>query len=342
MNDPRARTILEGRRFMKKRMVEIGVFAAATLLQAGAGHAAPKVTAQSCTVAYKSAVKAQQASHLQEAQKWFAACSQQACGTLIRRECLLSYDQISADIPTIVPVVTTVTGEPVLDVKITMDGALLASKIDGRALPVDPGLHEFTFITHAGSATQKIVILQGQRNRPIAMAMAAPGQQPQTNGQPRAAMAAVAAPTAPVLDVTAAEPPPFKAGPPSAYKDSFAADESSSVTTHRPIARYIATGVGLLGVGGYALLTYWGRKDNDMLVQCKPDCMQSSVDHVRKIYLAANISLGVGIAALGTATWLYFRSSDSRQQEAAAGGTPVALDVVPLSNGALASVRGAF
>jgi hypothetical protein len=329
---------------MKRRMVEIGVLAAATFIQAGAGLAAPKVTAQSCTAAYKSAVKAQQASHLQEAQKWFAACSQQACGTLIRRECLLSYDQITADIPTIVPVVTTVTGEPVLDVKVTMDGALLASKIDGRALPVDPGPHEFTFITHAGSATQKVVILQGQRNRPIAMALATSGQQPQKAGPPRAAMAPVAAPTAPVLDVTPAEPPPFQGGAPSAYRDSFAADESSVTTPSgsRPVAPYIAAGIGLVGVGGYALLTYWGRKDNDMLAQCKPDCMQSSVDHVRRLYLVANISLGVGIAALGTATWLYLRSSKSRQQEAAASGPPVALDVMPLSNGALASVRGAF
>jgi hypothetical protein len=36
------------------------------------------------------------------------------------------------------------------------------------------------------------------------------------------------------------------------------------------------------------------------------------------------------------------RSPKSRQQEAAASGPPVALDVMPLSNGALASVRGAF
>jgi hypothetical protein len=100
----------------------------------------------------------------------------------------------------------------------------------------------------------------------------------------------------------------------------------------------------LVGLGSYALLTSWGRKDNDVLVQCAPGCMQKSVDHVRRLYLAANISLGAGIAALGAATWLLLRSSvGSRTAE---GATPRwsrhALEVIPLSAGAVATLRGAF
>jgi len=49
-------------------------------------------------------------------------------------------------------------------------------------------------------------------------------------------------------------------------------------------------GLASLGAGG--LLFYWGRKDNSLLTGCSPNCPQSSVDHVRKIYLASDRSAG--------------------------------------------------
>jgi hypothetical protein len=338
MHSPgRVRTIQERRRFMR-RAVEIGVVAAAVVLHARAGYGAPvKDVGHSCVAAYKSAVKAEQASHLREAQKSFASCARAVCGALVRRECLLRYDQLASDIPSVVPVVTDVTGDPILDVKVTMDGEVLTTKIDGRAVPVDPGLHEFGFSTGTGSSTQKIVILQGQRNRPIAINLGLPG-----SGQKNAQRVAVAAP---VAAPSAVEPEAVVAGEAASARQRSldVADEPGSVRRRsggRSVAPYIATGIGLAGLGSYALLTYWGRKDNDMLVKCKPDCLQTSVDHVHRLYLAANISLGVGVAALGAATWLFLRSGSKTEQ--ASSGSRVALDVVPLPAGALASVRGGF
>jgi hypothetical protein len=104
---------------------------------------------------------------------------------------------------------------------------------------------------------------------------------------------------------------------------------------------YLLGGVGAAGIAGYALLTYWGRKDNDKLAECSPGCMPASVDHIKKLYMFANVSLGVGAAALvGAGTWLYLKSRSS--QEVAARPASVALDVQPLPRGALATVRGAF
>jgi hypothetical protein len=323
----------------------IAVVAAALLVHAPGAQAAGK---GACVVAYKAARKLEQSSQLREAQRAFSACSKASCGAAVRRECLMHYEQLSSDIPSVVPVVTDAAGEPVLDVKVTMDGELLTSRIDGRAVAVDPGLHEFSFSTPMGAATQKIVILQGQRNRPLSVSVSA--------GQKGAPMRVAAAP--PVDPTTVVDPAPAAATAPPPSNRAVTVDDLSTPSEDPPtsstarsstrktgLAPYLLTGVGLAGVGGYALLTYWGRKDNDMLATCRPNCLPTSVDHVRKLYTAANISLGVGVAALGTATWLFLRSHGKRNEEVAgqqARRPRYALDVVPVAAGAVASVRGGF
>jgi hypothetical protein len=292
---------------------------------------------KSCTAAYKNGVKLEQASQLREAQKAFSACSKAACGAAVRRECIMRYGQLGSDIPSVVPVVTDASGEPVLQVKVTMDGEVLTSQIDGRAVAVDPGLHQFSFSGAAGSATQKIVILQGQRNRPLAVTLGA-GAKAAVAAKPPAS---AASPTALVEQDSSVEPPPTRAVPLEPGPSDEPRSSSRARTGGRPVATYLLGGVGLAGVAGYALLTYWGRKDNDMLTQCTPNCSPESVSHVKKLYLGANVSLGVGLAALGTATWLYVRSGRARREEAASH-SGLALDVAPLPTGALASVRGAF
>src|SRR5207249_4142777 len=72
---------------------------------------------------------------------------------------------------------------------------------------------------------------------------------------------------------------------------------------------YLLMGTSLAGIAGYVMLTYWGRQDNELLSRCTPSCPQSSVDHIRNLYLGADVSLGVGVtAAFVAATWLYVRS----------------------------------
>jgi hypothetical protein len=298
---------------------------------------------KACVDAYKEANKQERASRLREAIKSFTTCSQPICGVVLRRECLLRYSQLQADIPSVVPVVTDATGEPLMDVKVSMDGEVLTSRIDGRAVAVDPGLHEFSFATPAGTATQKIVILQGQRNRPITVSVAA-GK----NGPPRVAIAAGPAPIVGQSDSpSVVEPTPISITPPPAARPEdliatpAAVDTGSSRRRHS-VASYLFSGVAVAGVGTYALFTYWGRKDNEMLVRCKPNCIQTDVDHVRKLYTTANVALGVGAAALVGATWMFLHEGAVRRREEAARRSSIALDVVPVPAGAVAGVRGGF
>ena len=99
---------------------------------------------------------------------------------------------------------------------------------------------------------------------------------------------------------------------------------------------------GLAAVGTSFLLAHWGREDNVRLDRCAPNCSQDSVDHVRNMYIAADIALGAGIVAIGAATWLYLSHPDAEEPARAESKQAYRFDVRPLASGAFATVRGAF
>jgi hypothetical protein len=298
----------------------------------GKTHAAKDVRA--CAAAYKNAQELERAGHLQKASAALVICARAACGDFIRHECTVRHGQLDAEMPSVVPLASDAAGVPVVDVQVAMDGQPLTARLDGRAIPVDPGLHEFTFRLPGGIVvTEKIVVAQGQRNRalviappetPLASAPAAP------TAQVPVVAAAPAAPVAPVpavvevagSQVQIAEPPP----------------------RHSVVAPVLIGLAGAAGLGGYGVLTYWGRRDNDRLGQCSPDCAPASVQHIRRLYLAADVSLGVGLVALATTTWLALRP-DAPPERTARGAPALArtqLQLSPTSSGGWASIAGRF
>ena len=98
--------------------------------------------------------------------------------------------------------------------------------------------------------------------------------------------------------------------------------------------------MGLASTVAGILFTYWGRADNTQLSQCSPLCSESAVSHVHKMYLAADVALAVGVAALGGATWAYFR--DRAPTGPRRVDTAYRLDVQPSTRGAMAVFRGVF
>jgi hypothetical protein len=257
-----------------------------------------------CELTYKRALKLEREGKLLQAQAEWQACAKSVCGRFMQRECTIRYEQVLADTPSIVATVTDADGASVVDVEVTMDGDLLASRIDGRAISIDPGLHEFSFERNETVvATQKIVILQGQRNHPLSVKLERPKEP---------------------LPMAVVAPPPEPRVPPAALSALPAA------APKRPsmLGPYTLLSTGLAALGGFGVLTYWGRNDNDKLTQCAPNCLQASVDHVRDLYLAANISLSVGIVAIVTGgSWL-FRN--------------YGVSVQPTPSGSYASIGGLF
>jgi len=98
-------------------------------------------------------------------------------------------------------------------------------------------------------------------------------------------------------------------------------------------------GVGVLGLSGFALLGVYGsERESELRESCAPNCRAAELAEVRRTYLFADISLGVGLLGLGTAATLYFTSDSS--QTARAGS--LRLGVTPLGTGLASVCEGSF
>jgi hypothetical protein len=278
-------------------------------------------------------------------------CATSTCGGL-GKECAAEASELDADVPTIVPVVSNEAGTPLVDVQVKMDGTLLTSRLDGRSLSVDPGLHEFSFSTDSGaSATQKIMVVQGQRNRPITVSLrtppkAAPKVAISTPASPKAEAKTAPTPEAkvePVANMQAPSAPPAPDPVPAPGEKApaeSASPQAGSQGGRLPVLPIAMGGAGALAVGTGVLLNVWGHSDNSALSQCKPNCPQSSLSHIRTIYTLSDISFGVGAVAIGAAAWLLLPSHPN--EDKASVQPSYSFDVQPVRSGAYASVSGQF
>jgi hypothetical protein len=310
-----------------------------------------------CSAAYTHALERVQEAHLKEARELFAQCARATCSELTRRECAARHAQLDADIPSVVPLVTDDEGEPHILVEVRVDGVLATSRLDGRALSVDPGKHELSFSTDDGVfATRRLMVVQGERNRPIHVALHAADEAGLKRardlvpaGSRRTEARGTGAPPSGTSPGESEEKkaPEEDAEPAASRKLGLALDDAPDVTTKHATARegsspaaYVFGALGLVGVGGFGFLTYWGRADNNMLSTCSPTCTDGSVRHVRELYWAADASLGVGIASLAISTWLFASSGPAEKSTQAAG--PLSLDLRPTRAGGVATIAGRF
>lgn len=282
-----------------------------------------------CSAVYDAAFEQEHAGHLREAQSIYQNCAIDSCSDPVRQSCEAKLFRLELDVPSVVPLAKNAAGEPLVDALVTMDGAELTSHLDGRAITVDPGLHEFVWSSRGSViGSERVVIAQGQRNRELMMAMA-PAHEPEPIvSQPTAADEAETAAAVNPATVARALPAPRAA---------------AEVPHHGSVSLtpYVLGGTALLGAGAYALLSSWARGDNAALGRCSPNCSQGSVSHVRTLYIAADISLGVAAAAAIGSIATFTLGGTSSEHEPAPKHS-FALSVQPERAGALATVRGSL
>jgi hypothetical protein len=361
----------------------IGMCLAAVALCATPASAGKRAICTPPFVAYKKALESEKAGRVGEARELLQTCLQATvCGGLWPK-CTAKYNELAGaettaatatapartspaspapasailtpdgvDACSVVPVVTDDAGEPRVDVQVRVDGKPLVSHLDGKGVRVEPGVHEFTFSADDGVfSTQKIMIVEGQRNRVISASVHSSDK-----GIRKTAVAASAPPASQTTSDKAASDRPAPRDKPasdSATSDASSPRETAQETTSAEASQenpprkqgrspfvYLLGGAGLAGIGTGVVLTAWGIKNNGALSQCSPNCPQSRLDYIRSLYLASDISAGVGLAALGIATWLFVRSGSG--DEKPPNQQALQLDVHPTPAGAFASVSRAF
>ncbi len=323
---------------------------------------------EACVTTLKNAKTREQEGSLQSAKALLRSCAQSPCSLFVRQQCANRHNKLELDTPTIVLLVSDASGGARTDVQVRVDGEPFATQVDGRALPIDPGMHDFSFSADGHVfATQKILIVQGQRNRFISATIGKGGggavaadDSAQPTEQQVAAMPAMKHPKASRSTKTAAADESgaaedkadgkssHKTGGSGATAAAGAEDEPAEAEKtparaggHRYLP-WVLTGVGVASLGAGAMLTSWGRKDNDQLKGCSPGCDPNAVHHIRRVYQAADVAIGVGIAALGAAYWVYALTHGSSSGEEHGSETALRFGVAPTGSGGFASVSGGF
>ncbi len=148
-----------------KRPVLAVVVVTAFALTAGTVQAGNPSTAE-CLAATESSVKLGNDHKLRAERAQLLVCSAASCPKDIRKDCASQVEAVSAQIPTIIFDAKDASGADINAVKVTMDGEVLAERLEGTALSIDPGEHAFAFET-AGQplVTRKLTIQQAQKDR---------------------------------------------------------------------------------------------------------------------------------------------------------------------------------
>jgi hypothetical protein len=288
----------------------IQLFCAVALLVAAGqprARAADPTTGQ-CLAATEAGLAARKDGRLRDARAQYLICAAATCPADVRQECFRRFGEIDAAIPTIVFEAKDAAGNDVGNVRVTMDGRPFAPRLEGRALAIDPGRHEFTFEAPGKIAVRKeFVIGESEKNRrervifgpPAVVAQSGPAKEP------------IVSPLQPVPATPAAK---------------------GGWSTRRTLA-LVTAGVGVVGVGigigfGIAAIT----KHNAASSECPQDLCQTHEgvvlwDSATFRGDVSTIAFIAGGAALAGAAALWFTASPRSAEAHGGPHTEVGLGV---------------
>ncbi len=167
------RAVTSGDRGARRRSIEWSRVALAGLLclvsvalGVRPARAADKATAATCIQANEEAGPLRRAGKLREARARLRLCSAESCPLAVRKDCLAGAAQADLEVPTVGFSVQGPDGNDLSAVTVSIDGQPLVTKLDGKAIDVDPGPHVFRFEAVGQAPVEKtLVIVEGEKNR---------------------------------------------------------------------------------------------------------------------------------------------------------------------------------
>ncbi len=255
--------------------VLVGIFGVAPFAWSASAFAASE-DVKACVAAAEKGQRLRNDGKLKEARDQFVVCARNVCPGAVRKDCEPLLSDIDSRLPTVVIAAKDDAGKDLIDVRVTIDGAVAATKLDGKAITIDPGAHTFRY-EHDGSVAvdANVLVHDGEKSR---------------------ALTVVFEPVATGPKEVATEAPAEK------EKEK---DKSPPPSSGPPIGGFVLAGIGAVAVGSFVFFDLSAKSSADNLRStCAPRCAQSDVDSVNTKIIVADVSLGAGVVALGVATWL--------------------------------------
>lgn len=220
---------------------------------------------EQCASAADQAQQLRDEGKYRRAREQLLVCARDVCPAPIKRDCLEWLTQVENTAPTVVFGAKD-AGKDLSDVKVYVDGAAVTERLDGKPVQMDLGKHTVKFEYQGQTKEEDVIIGAGQKNRNVTVTFGG-----------------AAAPVGPTAPAPGAE----------------GAKEGSLVPA------FIVGGIGVVALGSFAIFGLGGKSDvSDLEKSCKPNCEDSKVDSARTKLIVADISLGIGIVALGVATYM--------------------------------------
>jgi hypothetical protein len=238
--------------------------------------------ARSCADDAERAQELRDGGKLLAARDLFVRCAQPTCAAAVKRECARWLDETTQRIPTIVPSAREESGEEVTDAKVSIDGAPIALRAAGSAVPLDPGPHTVRFEAPGRAPSEvRVVAHEGEHVRVVSVTFL-PTARPHAD-----------APPPPVREAPVAAPP-----------------------SRVPALAYVTGAGAVVGLGVWAVAGVLGVVDYGHLKdRCSPDCAHDDVTRARTELAVASIGLAVGLVC-AAATVVLFLSSRPRAASA--------------------------
>ncbi len=148
---------------MRKRAT-IPLFVA-VLLTSGAALADDKAA---CFDASEKAQKLKNDKKLSDARQQFIICAREICPQAVRVECAKALAEVESGMSTVVVRARDADGRDLIEVKVYVDGNLLLPKLQGTAVPMDPGAHKFRYeFPNGKSYEEDVLVAEGEKDRVI-------------------------------------------------------------------------------------------------------------------------------------------------------------------------------
>jgi hypothetical protein len=161
---------------------------------------AAEPTKTQCIDANEAAQPLRKSGKLRAAEQRLLVCVRATCPAVVRDDCAQRLTEVRAAEPTIVFAVKDEAERDLTAVRVTMDAAELATKLDGTAITVDPGEHVFTFEAEGRITESRTLMLnEGDKGRKERVVLVSPVVETATPAPP---------PRPPEPEPSAEAPPP--------------------------------------------------------------------------------------------------------------------------------------